>query len=155
MKMASCMIHSRNIKVNLWAEAIHTTFFILNRTPAKAIMNITPEEAWSRRKPIVSHFCIFCCTTYSHIPDEKRSKLEGKSEKYIMVGYSEESNGYRLYNHNTREIHFKRNVWFDEDIESNKSPIFSAFPILNEEDKSISTNVLDQNMTSRPEGADI
>ena len=76
MEMASCMIHCRNIEVNLWAEAIHTTTCILNRTLAKAIMNITPEEAWSRRKPIVSQFCIFGCTTYSHIPDEKRSKLE-------------------------------------------------------------------------------
>ena len=76
MEMASCMIHSRNIEVNLWAEAIHTIVNILNKTPTKAIMNITRKEAWSGRKPIVSHFCIFGCTTYSHIPDEKRSKLE-------------------------------------------------------------------------------
>ena len=96
MEMASCMIHSRNIEVNLWAEAIHTTVYILNRTLAKAIMNITPEEAWSRRKPTMSHFCIIGCTTYSHIPNEKRCKLERKSEKHIMVRYSEESKGYRL-----------------------------------------------------------
>ena len=59
MEMARCMLHSRNIEVHLWAEEIHTTVYILNRTPTKAIMNITPEEAWSGRKPTVSHFSYF------------------------------------------------------------------------------------------------
>ena len=77
---------------------VHTIIYILNRTPTKAILNITPEEAWSGRKPTVSHFRIFGCKAYAHIPDERRSKLERKSEKCIMVGYSEESKGYRLYN---------------------------------------------------------
>ena len=51
MEMARCMLHSRKIEVHLWAETIHTTVYILNRTPTKAIMNITPKEAWSGRKP--------------------------------------------------------------------------------------------------------
>jgi hypothetical protein len=65
-----------------------------------------------------------------------------------MVGYSEESKGYKLYNPKTNEIHIKRNVWFDEDIESNHSPTLSYFPILIEEDKSTYTNDQNQGVQS-------
>jgi hypothetical protein len=32
--------------------------------------------------------------TYVHIPDDKRQKLDLKSKKYIVVGYSFEQKGY-------------------------------------------------------------
>ena len=90
MEMARHMLHSRNIEVHLWDGEIHIVVYILNRTPTKAVMNITPEEAWSGRKPTMSHFSIFGFIAYAHVPDEKRSRLERKSDKYLMVGYSEE-----------------------------------------------------------------
>ena len=57
-----------------------------------------------------------------------------------MVGYSEESKGYRLYNPRTNEIYIKRNVWFDEDVKNDNSPTLSFFPILIDEENSTSTN---------------
>jgi len=53
--------------------------------------NKTPYEAWCNRKPKVERFKIFGCIAYSHIPKENRNKLYEKGEKYIFVGYSEES----------------------------------------------------------------
>lgn len=88
--MTRCMLHSRNLEAEFWAELIHTTIYILNRTPTKVFLNITLEEAWSERKPTISHFRIFGCNAYAHIPNERRRKLLRKSEKCIMVGYSEE-----------------------------------------------------------------
>jgi hypothetical protein len=54
----------------------------------------TLEKAFSRKKPEVGHFRIFGCLTYSHVPFEKRTKLEPTTEKGIFVGYSETSKAF-------------------------------------------------------------
>ena len=65
---------------------------------------MTPEEAWSGRKPVVDHFRIFGCVAYAHIPDQKRKKLDDKGEKCIFLGVSDQSKAYKLYNPNTKKI---------------------------------------------------
>ncbi|KAL6334162.1 hypothetical protein AAG906_006731 [Vitis piasezkii] len=65
---------------------------------------MTPEEAWSGRKPTVDHFRIFGCIAYAHIPNEKMRKLENKGEKCIFLGVSDKSKAYKLYNPSTMKI---------------------------------------------------
>ena len=77
--------------------------------------NMTPEEAWSRRKPIVDHFRIFCCINYAHVPAEKRKKLDDKDEKCVFLGISEAFKAYKLLNPLTKKILTSRDVIFDED----------------------------------------
>eukprot|EP00253_Pinus_taeda_P016440 PITA_16440 len=49
--MANCMLQSKGISLNFWAEAIDCANYIVNHTPTKILKNITPEEAWSSIKP--------------------------------------------------------------------------------------------------------
>ena len=56
---------------------------------------------------------------YSHIPDQKRSKLDDKSEKYVFVGYDASSKGYKLYNPVTKKTMIRRDVVFDEEASWN------------------------------------
>ena len=58
-EMANCMLQSKGLILNYWAEAINCANYIINHTPTKVLKNITPEEAWSSIKPYVSHFCVF------------------------------------------------------------------------------------------------
>ena len=58
---------------------------------------MTPEEAFSGKKPDVGHIRIFGCIAYSYIPKEKRTKLEPTAEKDIFVGYNETSKAFRIY----------------------------------------------------------
>ncbi|KAF7147957.1 hypothetical protein RHSIM_Rhsim03G0172600 [Rhododendron simsii] len=87
---------------------------VLNRSPTLAVQNMTPEEAWSGRKPAVDHFRIFGCVAYAHIPDQKRKKLDDKGEKCIFLGVSDQSKAYKLYNPITKKILISRDVIFDE-----------------------------------------
>lgn len=48
----------------------------------------TPEEAWFGRNPKVSHLKVFGSIAYAWILDEKRTKLETKSRKLIIMGYN-------------------------------------------------------------------
>ena len=76
----------------------------------RADHNKTPFDAWSGQKPSVSHFKIFGSICYAHIPDEKRTKLDKKSERCIFVGYSPESKAFRLYNIDKKKLIVSRGV---------------------------------------------
>ncbi|KAA0033891.1 integrase [Cucumis melo var. makuwa] len=86
-----------------------------NRRIMEMARSMTPYEAWCGEKPSVSHLRVFGSIAYSHIPNQLRGKLDDKSEKCIMVGYSENSKAYRLYNPVSRKIIISRDVIFSED----------------------------------------
>ena len=94
---AKAMLHDQGFPLFLWAEACNTTVYLQNRSLHRALGHMTPEEAFSRKKPDIGHLCIFGCITYSYIPKEKRTKLEPTAEKGIFVGYSETSKAFRIY----------------------------------------------------------
>ena len=76
---------------------------------------MTPQEAWSGIKSCVSHLRVFESIAYSHVPDEKKGKLDDKSKKCILVGYSENSKAYRLCNPISKKIIISRDVHFNEE----------------------------------------
>lgn len=114
VEMARSMMIGKSLPKIFWAEAIHTTIYILNRCPTKAVRNRTPFEAWHKKKPVVDHLKIFGSIAYSHISTPNRDKFDEKSEKLIFIGYSDESKGYRLYNPITCKLVVSRDVIFDE-----------------------------------------
>jgi hypothetical protein len=115
-EMANCMIQSKGLSLLYWAEGINCANYIVNRTPTKALKNITPEEAWTKIKPDVSHFRVFGSIAWAHIPDEKRKALQPKSEKCIFVGYCENFKGYILIQPHCNEIILRRDVKFEENL---------------------------------------
>lgn len=96
VEMAKCMLKVKNLLNYLWAEAVNTTTYILNRSPTMALHNQTPFEAWNGWKPKVSHLKVLGCISSVHTPSQKRSKLDDNSVKYIFVGYTVNTKGYRF-----------------------------------------------------------
>ncbi|GAU38467.1 hypothetical protein TSUD_151900 [Trifolium subterraneum] len=84
------------------------------KSPTVSVKNITPEEAWSGIKPSVHHFRVFGCLAYAHIPDNQRKKLNNKNIKCVLLGLSDESKAYKLYDPLERRIIVSRDVVFDE-----------------------------------------
>lgn len=115
MNMVRCMLTEKKLPKTLWAEAVNWSVHVLNRSPTLAVSNTTPEEAWSKIKPSVSHFRIFGCTAYVHIPDNQRTKLDEKSFKCIFLGVSEESKAYRLFDPKSKKIIISKDVKFEEE----------------------------------------
>ena len=112
--MLISMMTAKKIPNQLWAEAVNTTIYILNRSPTKAVMNKTPFQAWHHKRPQVDHLKVFGCIAYAHISTPNRDKFDQKGEKLIFIGYSDESKGYRLYNPLKNEVVISRDVIFDE-----------------------------------------
>ena len=112
---ARSMLHDQSLPFFLWAEACSTAVYLQNRSPHRVLGSKTPEEAFTGKKPDVSRFRIFGCMTYSHVPEEKRTKLEPTAEKGIFVGYSETSKAYRIYISALRKTVLRRDVRFEEE----------------------------------------
>ncbi|BBH04991.1 transposable element gene [Prunus dulcis] len=114
VEMAKAMLHGKGLPYYLWAEAVHTAVYLINRCPTRALGDKTPFEAYSGRKPGLAHLKIFGCVCYVHISTKVRQKLDAKSTKGIFVGYAICEKGYRVYDPATKKILLSRDVVFDE-----------------------------------------
>jgi hypothetical protein len=83
------------------------------------VKNITPAEAWNGIKPSVDHFRVFGCIAHFHVPEAQRTKLDNRSVKCILLGVSEESKGYRLFNPITKKVVVSKDVIFEEEKQWN------------------------------------
>ncbi|KAL0540755.1 hypothetical protein IC582_020769 [Cucumis melo] len=119
LNMTRSMLKYKKMPKEFWAQAVECAVYLSNRSPTRSLWNKTPQQAWAGRKPSIDHLRVFGCMAYAHIPDQKRSKLDDKSEKYVFVGYDASSKGYKLYNPVTKKTIVSRDVVFDEETSWN------------------------------------
>ncbi|XP_018403755.1 PREDICTED: retrovirus-related Pol polyprotein from transposon TNT 1-94 [Cyphomyrmex costatus] len=122
VEKARCLLQDASLSNEFWAEAVATVVYLINHSPAKGLNGITPEEAWSNRKPDLQHLRIFGCKAMAHIPKQLRKKWDAKSSEYIFVGYYEDSKAYRLWDPEHRSIVKARDVIFLENTKTTVSP---------------------------------
>ncbi|UYV70738.1 hypothetical protein LAZ67_8000410, partial [Cordylochernes scorpioides] len=118
VESARCLLHGRKMPLELWAEAVNTAVYLLNRCTTKVLGNSTPYEIWYKRKPSILHLKTFGCNAYVHIPKDNRKKLDKKSIRTFFVGYTETNKNYRMWDPIARKIIISRDVIFTEAITS-------------------------------------
>jgi hypothetical protein len=57
---------------------------------------------------------VFGCATYAQRLDDKRTKLNAKNTKCVVVGYNMDSKAYRLIEESNGKLIISRNVVFNE-----------------------------------------
>lgn len=109
VEKAKCLLYEAGLDKSFWAEAVNTACYLRNRS---AVSNIpkTPYEMFFNRRPDLSHVRIFGSIAMTHIPKEKRRKWDKKSEKLILIGFSETTKGYRVYDPKTGQVYTSRDV---------------------------------------------
>lgn len=120
VEAARTMIHERNLPKKLWAEAINTAVFVLNRTGKSHEDGKSPFEVWTGKKYDIHGLRAFGTEVYAHIPKEKRKKWDPKGEKGMMVGYEEDVKGYRIYYPEKNVVETKRDIVFLQEEEKEK-----------------------------------
>ena len=58
MNMVRTALLEKEVPKVFWPDAMQGVNHILNRSPTLIVKDMTPEEAWSERKPSVEHFRI-------------------------------------------------------------------------------------------------
>ena len=61
--------------MNLWVEECSTVVHVQNRCPDRVLGKSTPKEAFTGKKPDVSHFKVFGSSFYVHVTKDARKKL--------------------------------------------------------------------------------
>jgi hypothetical protein len=150
VEMARCMLKEKNLPRKFWAEAVSCAVYILNRSPTKSLMNITPHEAWYGSKPDVSHLKVFGSIAYALVPGEIRRKLDDKAEKCIFIGYGERSKAYKLFNPKTEKIVI-RDVRFDEvSLFDAKESVTTSEPLSSNEEEDVEVESESEDISKSP-----
>ena len=110
------MLQVARLHNRFWQEAVGTACYLQNRSPHKILGLNTPYTLWYGHKPHIGHVRVFGSIAYSHIPKEKRKKLDSHARKCIFMGYGEASGikAYKLFDLDARKFFFSRSVTFDE-----------------------------------------
>jgi hypothetical protein len=121
------MLLEKNLPQTLWAEAISHAVYIRNRSPTRALPAMTPIEAWTGKKPDLSHLREFGSDVY--ILDEgDPGKTEPKANKMTFIGFEDGSKSIRYYDARTRKILVSRNFTFPQPS-SFSTPETASIPI--------------------------
>ncbi|GKE78528.1 retrovirus-related pol polyprotein from transposon TNT 1-94 [Tanacetum coccineum] len=115
----------------LWAEAVATACYTLNRSIIHFRHGKTPYELLHDKLPDLSFFHVFGALCYPKNDSENLDKLQPKADIGIFIGYAPTKKAFRIYNQRTRRIIKTIHVDFDE-LTSMASEHSSSGPILHE-----------------------
>ncbi|GKF34196.1 retrovirus-related pol polyprotein from transposon TNT 1-94, partial [Tanacetum coccineum] len=104
VEAARMMLSASKLPLFFWAKAIATACYTQNRTIIIPTHEKTAYHIINDRKPSIKHLYIFGCTCYLTRDGENLDKMKEKGVPYILVGYSTQLKGYRVYNKRTRLI---------------------------------------------------
>ena len=108
------MLHDQGLPMHLWAEACNIAVYSQNHCPHRLLGMSTLEEAFTGKKPDISHLNIFGSFVYIHVTKDARKKLELTVEVGIFVGYIETPHNYLVYYPDSRMIVVRRDIKFNE-----------------------------------------
>ncbi|GKD46154.1 retrovirus-related pol polyprotein from transposon TNT 1-94, partial [Tanacetum coccineum] len=114
VEAARTMLSAFKLPLFFWAEAFATACYTQNRSIIILTHEKTAYHIINGRKPSIKHLHIFGCTCYLTKDGENLDKMKEKGDPCILVGYSTQSKGYRVYNKRTRLIVESIHLKFDE-----------------------------------------
>nr|GEW41669.1 hypothetical protein [Tanacetum cinerariifolium] len=105
---------SSKLPLFFWAEAIATACYTQTRSIIIPAHDKTAYHIINDRKPSIKHLHNFGCICYITRDGENLDKMKENRDLCILVGYSTQSKGYRVYNKRTRMIVESIHIRFGE-----------------------------------------
>ena len=143
------MLIAKNLPVFLWDEAVSHANYLQNRSSTVALDGMMPHEAYTGKKPNVSHLREFGCDVWVLDESGTRSKLNPKSKKMVFMGFMDGPKAVRYYDAKMRSIKVSRNVAFNENEELRELEIREVLGLQVEEEKDIRKDQSTQQTTQK------
>uniref|UniRef100_A0ABD2W186 Retrovirus-related Pol polyprotein from transposon TNT 1-94 n=1 Tax=Trichogramma kaykai TaxID=54128 RepID=A0ABD2W186_9HYME len=121
VEAARTMLLAKNLAKNLWAEAVNTAAYVLNRTRKTNVNDKTPFELWHGYKNVNNYFKVFGCEAYTYVHKALRKKWDAKSKLGKFVGYDENCKGYKILRLDGKKVEIYRDVIFKNELNSNEN----------------------------------
>ncbi|GJT36298.1 putative ribonuclease H-like domain-containing protein [Tanacetum coccineum] len=123
VEAARTMLSASKLPLFFWAEAIATACYTQNRSIIISTHEKMAYHIINDWKPSIKHLYIFCYTCYLTRDGENLDKMKEKGDPCILVGYSTQFKGYRVYNKRNRLIVESIHLRFDEIKEMSETSI--------------------------------
>nr|GEZ07368.1 retrovirus-related Pol polyprotein from transposon TNT 1-94 [Tanacetum cinerariifolium] len=114
VEAARTMLLASQLPLFFWAEAIETACYTQNRSIIILTHDKTLYHIINDSKPSIKHLHIFGCICYINRDVENLDKMKENKDQCVLVGYSTQSKGYRVYNKRTMMILDSIHICFDE-----------------------------------------
>ncbi|PKA63925.1 Retrovirus-related Pol polyprotein from transposon TNT 1-94 [Apostasia shenzhenica] len=120
LEVARAIMFFNHVPKHFWGEAILTATYLINRMPSRVLKFQTPRHVLMEAYPHIRSFSsnlplkVFGCSSFVHIHQQHRTKLDPKSLKCIFLGYSSNQKGYKCYSPITRKVYNSMDVTFFE-----------------------------------------
>ena len=115
IECARTMIHAKDLPTKLWAEAVNTAAYVINRTGPTPSVGKTPYELFYGRRASINHIRVFGTECFVYVPKQKRKKWDKKSIKVYLMGYCSDYDGYRIWVPEIHDIIVSRDVTFKKE----------------------------------------
>ena len=125
---------------------MNTVTYVVNRLPCAAHVAKTPHEVMFGFKPDISNFIVFGSKGFAHVDKSKRTKCEKKAVPCILLGYSEDTTGYRIWSQTAKRLEITPSAKFQERPQSSIVEILhmeSSAQLQNSGDSDSEDNILE------------
>nr|GEW54251.1 retrovirus-related Pol polyprotein from transposon TNT 1-94 [Tanacetum cinerariifolium] len=124
IKAARTMLADSLLPTTFWAEAVNTACYVQNRVLVTKPHNKTPYEFLIGRPLNLDFMRPFGCPVTILNTLDHLGKFEGKADEGFLVGYSVNSNAFRVFNSRTKKVKENMHIKFLQ----NKSNVAGSGP---------------------------
>ncbi|KAK9049228.1 hypothetical protein SSX86_031804, partial [Deinandra increscens subsp. villosa] len=115
LNVARALLFQGNFPLNFWSECVLTAAYLINRTPSSVLDGKTPYQCVYGFKAVLSHLRLVGCLCFSTVLN-KENKFSSNAEKAVLLGYSNNKKGYKLWSLDNKVVYYSRDVKFYENI---------------------------------------
>lgn len=102
MDHAMAAIIAAGLLKNLWPESVSHITYLKNRSPTRALKDMTPHEAWTGQKPDLADLQEWGAKCWVLTACNKCTKLDPKSQPMRLVGIADGSKAWMYYDPKSR-----------------------------------------------------
>jgi len=123
-ELTRTILNESSLPKYFWADAVSTSFYVMNRVLIRPILKKNPYELLNGRKPHIEHLKVFGCKCYI-LSNGKNNfgKFDEKADNGIFLGYSLSSHAYRVYNKRLMTVEESVHIVFDETNNVEQGPM--------------------------------
>jgi hypothetical protein len=114
LDMVRTILDEYKTSERVWAEAINSACYSINRLYLHRILKKTSYELLTGKKPNVSYFRVFDSKCFILVKRGRKSKFAPKAVEGFLLGYDSNTRAYRVFNKSTGLVEVSCDIVFDE-----------------------------------------
>ncbi|XP_021995273.1 uncharacterized protein LOC110892412 [Helianthus annuus] len=151
LNVARSLLFQGGFPLRFWSECVLTATYLINRTPSSVLNGKSPNDLVFGYAPVLNQLRVVGWLCFSTVLNNS-DKFNIHAEKCVMIGYSNEKKGYKLWSLDQKMTFYSRDVRFYETVFPFKEKKISVdHDTFSEADTLNFFDIFDLNYTQNPD----